>query len=162
MYTGMSLHQHHLADHMDMSIDADELTEAVAIPIAFHRLPVAAYTGAATITPCSTELMVDGHTGTCCPHEVCCTRYQYLLACMLPVEALCVYRHIAMNIFPVLREHFLYICTGCSGTKPSQHAAHEDMEDAQSMHKCMPVQASTSKHSVGQRQYLRDIVHSYG
>lgn len=54
MYTGISLDQHHLADHMDMSIDADELTEAVAIPIAFHRLPVAAYTGAATITPCST------------------------------------------------------------------------------------------------------------
>lgn len=63
-YTGTLLHPHHLADHMDMSIDADELTEAVAIPIAFHRLPVAAYTGAATITPCSTELMVtvDGHT----------------------------------------------------------------------------------------------------
>ena len=36
-----------------MSIDADELTEAVAMPIAFHRLPVAAYTGAATITPCN-------------------------------------------------------------------------------------------------------------
>ena len=29
------------------------LTDAVAIPMAFHRLPVAAYTGAATITPCT-------------------------------------------------------------------------------------------------------------
>ena len=28
------------------------LTEAVAMPMAFHLLPVAAYTGAATITPC--------------------------------------------------------------------------------------------------------------
>ena len=43
---------------MDMRIDADELTEAVAMPIAFHRLPVAAYTGAATITPCKTSQLV--------------------------------------------------------------------------------------------------------
>ena len=32
-----------------------QLTDAVAMPIAFHRLPVAAYTGAATITPCSSK-----------------------------------------------------------------------------------------------------------
>ena len=46
---------------MDMSIDADELTEAVAMPIAFHRLPVAAYTGAATITPCETSYWFTEH-----------------------------------------------------------------------------------------------------
>ena len=31
--------------------DRAELTDAVAMPIAFHLLPVAAYTGAATMTP---------------------------------------------------------------------------------------------------------------
>ncbi len=28
-------------------------TEATAMPMAFHLLPVAAYTGAATMTPCN-------------------------------------------------------------------------------------------------------------
>ena len=53
-----SFDQNRLADHMGMSIDADALTEAVAMPMAFHRLPVAAYTGAATITPCKASQLV--------------------------------------------------------------------------------------------------------
>lgn len=107
---------------MDMSIDADELTEAVAMPIAFHRLPVAAYTGAATITPCSTESMFTGHKETFGVHETCCAGRQYLITCMLPIKAI-----------------RTCLCQDVLEQKPLQHDAHEGMENAQFMHRCMPV-----------------------
>ena len=45
-----------------------KLTDASAVAIAFQRLPVAAYTGAATITPCIIKVTTsDSRTALLCP-----------------------------------------------------------------------------------------------